>query len=66
MQAFWHTKGGREEIWEGNVLLTEKNNPEWLNERVLLAEEMLLGDIIWGEWKNVSRERIIIYLRKND
>ena len=30
---------GREEIWRGNVLLTEKGNSQWLNERVTFTEK---------------------------
>ncbi len=37
--GFGHIGDGGEEIWKGNVLLIEKDNPQWLNEIVTLIEE---------------------------
>lgn len=37
--GFAYIVDGGKEIWKGNVLLTEKDNPQWLNEIVTLIEE---------------------------
>ena len=33
---------GREEIWRGNVLLTEKDKPQWFNEIVTLIGSLVV------------------------
>lgn len=39
--GFGYSGDGGKEIWKGNVLLTEKGNPQWLNERFALDRSLV-------------------------